>query len=279
MNVKYYPTIRLLLLLSTGLPLITWGQEATPDSSTKVTFPGRQSYLSRPIAYGVQPAWKVTGALSTVGGSDLQKNFTTNLANTLFGRIPGLTVGQNGGEPGNDSPSLTGRGVGTFGPGRNLLVMVDGFESPFEQLSPDEIESISLLKDASATAIYGLRGANGVLLVTTKRGSDGPLVVNFSTQQGFHTASRLPQFLNSYDYARLYNEGLKNDGRAPLYTDADLEAYRTGSDPFLHPNVNWYEEVLKKNGPDFQLQPELPGGQQHRSLLCPAERRSEQRTV
>ena len=260
MNVKHYPIIRLMLLLGTGLSLTAWGQEAIPDSTTKVTSPNRQPYLNRPIAYGVQPAWKVTGALSTVGGGDLQKNFTTNLANTLFGRIPGLTVGQNGGEPGNDSPSLVGRGVGTFGPGRNLLVMVDGFESPFEQLSPDEIESISLLKDASATAIYGLRGANGVLLVTTKRGSDGPLVVNFSTQQGFHTASRLPQFLNSYDYARLYNEGLKNDGRAPLYTDADLDAYRTGSDPYFHPNVNWYDEVLKKTAPISNYNLNFRGG-------------------
>jgi TonB-dependent SusC/RagA subfamily outer membrane receptor len=91
-------------------------------------------------------------------------------------------------------------------------------------LFPTKLNRYLLLKDASATAIYGLRGAMGVLLITTKRGGNSPLVVNFSTQQGFHTASRLPQFLGSYDYARLFlNEGLKNDGRAPLYTEADLE--------------------------------------------------------
>lgn len=259
MNVKNYCTTGLLLLLGVGSGLPVRGQQADNDSLLSVTPVNRQSYL-RPIGYDLQPAWKITSALSTVVGSDLQKNFTTNLANTFYGRIPGLTVGQNGGEPGNDSPTLTGRGVNTFGTGRNLLVMVDGFESSFEQLTPDEIESVSLLKDASATAIYGLRGANGVLLITTKRGSDSPLTVNFSTQQGFHTASRLPQFLNSYDYARLYNEGLKNDGRTPLYTDADLEAYRTGSDPYFHPNVNWYDEVLKKTAPIANYNLNFRGG-------------------
>lgn len=218
---------------------------------------------NRAIAYGWQPAWRVTGALSTVSGADLEKNFTTNLANTLFGRLPGLTVMQNGGEPGNDSPSVLARGVNTFGPGRDVLVMIDGFESyqgAYEQLVPSEIESISLLKDASATAIYGLRGANGVLLITTRRGGNGPLRVDFSTQQGFHRATRLPQFLGSYDYARLFNEGRINDGRAPLYTDADLEAYRTGSDPFFKPDVNWYNEVLKKTAPISNYNLNFRGG-------------------
>ncbi|GAB2594662.1 SusC/RagA family TonB-linked outer membrane protein [Spirosoma areae] len=258
MNAKNYYSIP-LLLLGIGLSQTVRAQETAKDSLTKVTSVSRQSYL-RPVAYGQQPAWKVTGALSTVSGGDLEKNFTTNLANTLFGRLPGLTVMQNNGEPGNDSPSLVGRGINTFGTGRDLLIMVDGFEGTYEQLVPSEIESISLLKDASATAIYGLRGANGVLLVTTKRGSDSPLVVNFSTQQGFHTASRLPEFLGSYDYARLYNEGLKNDGTAARYTDADLDTYRTGSDPYFHPNVNWYDEVLKKTAPISSYNLNFRGG-------------------
>lgn len=264
MNANNYFTIRLMLLL--GLVSQTGRGQSSPDSLSKVQAvpvqPEPNRNAERPIAYGRQPVWKITSALSTVSGRDLQKSFTTNLGNTLFGRIPGLTVQQSGGEPGNDSPTLIGRGVNTFtsGTGRNLLIMVDGFESSYEQLVPDEIESISLLKDASSTAIYGLRGANGVLLITTKRGSDGPLVVNFSTQQGFHTASRLPQFLGSYDYARLYNEGLQNDGKAPLYTDADLEAYRTGSDPYFHPNVNWYGEVLKKTAPISNYNLNFRGG-------------------
>lgn len=263
MNAKNYLTIRLTGLLGL-LSLTGYAQQTSNDSVVNVT-PGNPNYINRtaerPIAYGRQPLWKTTGAISTVTGSDLQKNFTTNLANTLFGRLPGLTMQQSTGEPGNDSPTLIARGINTFGnAGRNVLIMVDGFENTYEQLVPDEIESISLLKDASATAIYGLRGANGVLLVTTKRGANSPLVVNFSTQQGFHTATRLPQFLGSYDYARLYNEGLKNDGKAPLYTDADLQAYQTGSDPYFHPNVNWYNEVLKKTAPIANYNLNFRGG-------------------
>ncbi len=258
MNAKLYYTIP-LLALGVALSQTAEAQQADKDSAAKILSANRQSYPI-PIAYGKQPAWKVTGALSTVLGTDLQKNFTTNLGNTLFGRIPGLSVLQSTGEPGNDSPQLIGRGINTFGPGRDPLVMVDGFEGPYEQLNPAEIESISLLKDASATAIYGLRGANGVLLVTTKRGMNSPLVVNFSTQQGFHTATRLPQFLGSYDYARLYNEGLKNDGKAPLYTDAALDAYKTGSDPYFYPNVNWYDEVLKKTAPISNYNLNFRGG-------------------
>jgi len=260
---KHYYTTGLLVLLTAGGIRTALAQQAPKDSLTEVQIVSRH-YLNqnteRAIGYGSQLAWRVTGALSTVSGDDLQKNFTTNLANTLFGRLPGLTVQQNGGEPGSDSPSILSRGIGTFNAGRNVLVMVDGFEGSYEQLVPSEIESISLLKDASATAIYGLRGANGVLLVTTKRGSNTPLTVSVSTQQGFHTASRLPQFLDSYDYARLYNEGLKNDGRAPLYTDTDLEAYRTNSDPFFRPNVNWYDEVLKKTAPISNYNLNFRGG-------------------
>lgn len=259
MNAKKLYNIGFLLLLGTIGSQRVQSQGTAKDSVVKVNPLNRQNY-TKAIGYGQQPAWKVTSGMSTVQGSDLQKNFTTNLGNTLFGRIPGLTVMQNGAEPGNDTPGLYGRGINTFGPGRDLLIMVDGFEGTYDQLTPNEIESISLLKDASATAIYGLRGANGVLLVTTKRGSDSPLVVNFSTQQGFHSATSLPQFLGSYDYARLYNEGLKNDGKAPLYTDAALEAYRTGSDPYFYPNVNWYKEVLKKTAPISNYNLNFRGG-------------------
>ena len=101
------------------------------------------------------------------------------------------------------------------------------------------------MKDGAATAIFGNRAANGVLMVSTKRGHNGPLMVNFSAQFGFQQAMRLPEFLGSYDYARLYNEGLANDGQPALYTAADLEAYRTGSDPLFYPDVDWHDQVLR----------------------------------
>ena len=203
----------------------------------------------KPIAYGKLPSWMVTGAITSTTGTELQKTFSSNLANTFFGRISGLTAIQSGNEPGNDSPSLFIRGLNTYGSGRSILVIVDGVESYFEQLVPEEIESVSILKDASALTLYGSRGANGVLLVTTKKGKEGPMVVSFSTQQGFSQAQRLPDFLGSNDYARLYNEALVNNSLTPRYTDLDLEAYRTGNDPIFHPDVNWYNEILRKSSP------------------------------
>jgi len=212
------------------------------------------------IAYGTLPAWMVTSAISTVTGSELQKSFTSNLANTLFGRISGLTVTQNGNEPGSDSPGLTIRGLNTYGSGRSILVIVDGVESYFEQLVTDEIESVTVLKDAAATAIYGTRGANGVMLVTTKRGKMGPMKVSFSTQQGFNEGQRLPQFLGSYDYARLYNEALANGGKPALYTPTNLNSYLIGGDPINYPDVNWYDQILRKASPQSNYNLNFSGG-------------------
>ena len=200
----------------------------------------------------VLPAWKSVGAISTVKGRDLVKSFTSNIGNTLYGRLPGLTVQQSSGEPGSDSPTLYGRGLGTFGSGKGLHVVVDGFPSTmtfFEQLAPQEIESIQLLKDAAATAIYGNRAANGVLLVTTRRGEISPLQIEAGFRYGVQQAIRLPEFLDAHGYATLYNEALANEGLDPMYDQADLEAYARGNDPLFHPNVDWHKELLRKVSP------------------------------
>ncbi|MCF2446741.1 TonB-dependent receptor [Dyadobacter sp. CY345] len=209
------------------------------------------------IGFGKQPANLVTSAISTVQGTELEKNFTLNLGNTLFGRLPGLTVAQGGSEPGASTPSLLVRGINTLGGASSApLYVIDGFISngngpsnAFMQLMPEEIESISVLKDASATAVYGARAANGVILITTKAGQNGPLKVSFTTKQGFNQAQYLPKFLNSYNYASLYNEALRNDELTERYTQADLDAYQNGSDPYFHPDVNWYDQVLRKTAP------------------------------
>lgn len=209
------------------------------------------------IGYDTQQAEKTTSAISTVYGKDLEKNFTLNLGNTLYGRLPGLTVMQGGSEPGASTPNLFVRGVNTFGGANNApLYVIDGYISngsgtsnAFMQLLPEEIETISVLKDASATAIYGARAANGVILVTTKSGKEGPMKVSFTLKSGFNQAQSLPQFLGAYDYSALYNEALTNDGLAPKYTAADLDAYSNGSDPIFHPNINWYDKVLRLTAP------------------------------
>ena len=203
------------------------------------------------VAYGMQPKWMTTGAVSSVRGNEL-KSFVPNIANMLNGRIPGLVVQQWGCEPGADSPAMNARGVNTYGSGTGLFIVIDGFQSTeayFQQLTPQEIESITLLKDASATAIYGSKGANGVLLITTKRGTSDKIKINFSIQSGFQQPLRLPEFLGAYDYATLYNEALVNDGKSPFYTPMDLEAYKTGNDPIFHPDVDWYGTILRKAAP------------------------------
>ena len=214
------------------------------------------------IAYGEQPEWQITSSVSAVQGDDLTKSFTTNVANTLYGRIPGLVVEQGSGEPGNDEPFLRIRGLNTFGGDAqrgNVHIVIDGFPSTytfFQQLTPQEIETVTILKDAAATAIYGSKGANGVLLVTTKQGYNSPLKINFSAQYGFQQAARLPEFLDSYGYAEAYNKGLENEGRPARY---DLNDYRNGASAY-YPNVNWYDEVLRSAAPVANYNLNAQGG-------------------
>ncbi|TCN59043.1 TonB-dependent receptor [Flavobacterium circumlabens] len=220
------------------------------------------------IGYDKQRREKVTSSISTVKGKDLEQNFNLNLGNTLYGRLAGATVTQGGSEPGISAPGISIRGLNTFGnAGSGPLYVIDGFvtsgsgtSNAFMQLVPEEIESISILKDASATAVYGARAANGVVLVTTKTGKEGPMKVSFTTRQGFNQAQSLPKFLGAYDYSLLYNEALANDGLAQKYTASDLEAYKNGSDPLFHPNVNWYDEVLQPIAPVASYDIKFTGG-------------------
>jgi TonB-linked SusC/RagA family outer membrane protein len=193
----------------------------------------------------------VTGATSKISGNELRSSFVTNFANTLQGSLPGLTAIPDNNEPGYETFNMVSRGINTFGVGEtDMLILVDGFvDVNFYSLTPDEIESVVLLKDAAATAMYGSRAANGVLLITTKRGKEGPLSINFSMQHGLQKPTNLPKFLGAYDYARLYNEARTNNGMTELYTDADLNSYQKGDDPYLHPDVNWYNELLRNSSP------------------------------
>lgn len=215
------------------------------------------------VAYGTQPGWMTTSAVSSVKGSALENSFTTNVANTLHGRLPGLVTLQGSGEAGADNPTMLSRGVSTFAAGKGMFMVIDGLQAPdgyFQQLVPEEIESITLLKDAAATALYGNRGANGVLVITTKKGQTGGLKINFSAKVGFQQATRLPKFVDAYNYANLYNEALVNDGGSPLYSSEALEAYRTGSDPQLYPNVDWYDTILRDNAPVMNYNFNASGG-------------------
>ena len=213
------------------------------------------------IGFDSQSDWKRTSAMSTISGEKLSRGFSSTLGNSLNGKLPGLTTIYGEGEPGVAIPWQLIRGHNTYNSGRSPLIIVDDFECFYEQLIPEEIESVSILKDAAATAIYGAKGANGVILITTKRGTEGPMKVSFGAQYGLSKAKRLPEFVDSYTYANLYNEALTNYGESPLYTNEQLAKYQNGSDPYFYPNVNWYDQVLRTTAPLSEFNLTVSGGQ------------------
>lgn len=202
-----------------------------------------------------------TASVSAVDGSTLYQTPATNLSNTLYGRLLGLMTLQGSGEPGNDAASLHIRGVGTYN-NRDIAIYVDGFQtdfSYFQYLNPAEIENISVLKDAAALTPFGMRGSNGVLWVTTKRGRAGASEIQVQSKTGFQRPVNLNKPLDSYDYARLYNEAVSNDNGmvwSPQYSDAQLEAYQNGTGT----NVDWYDQVLRENAPYSDVNITFRGG-------------------
>ncbi|MFC3197929.1 SusC/RagA family TonB-linked outer membrane protein [Parapedobacter deserti] len=198
------------------------------------------------VGFGTQKKVSVTGAISDVPVANIQRIATPSLSNALAGSMPGIITRQSSGEPGYDGAAVFIRGFGTW-ENRSPLILVDGVERDINSLNTQEIESFSILKDASATAVYGVRGANGVVLITTKRGKVGKPRVIFRTENATLQALRLPDYIDGYEYAGLINEALTNEGRAELYSSSDLEKFRDGSDPYLYPNVDWVNTVLKRN--------------------------------
>lgn len=195
------------------------------------------------VGRGTQRKISVTGAVTNIDASSLQVP-ATSVSNMLGGRIPGIIAVTRSGEPGNDFSEFWIRGISTFGAGSSALVLIDGVEGNLNDLDPADIESFSILKDASATAVYGMKGANGVVLVTTKRGKAGKLSIDVKSNVSFSQSARTPEYVNAHDYARLANEARVVRGERALYTDAELKLFETGLDPDLYPNVNWRDVIL-----------------------------------
>lgn len=253
----YKKVLNKILPVCVGFAIANVGFAQTVISdSTKLSNQDKEKY----IGFGKQKQTIVTSAVSTVKGSDVRGGFTNNIGNSLYGRLPGLTTNQGGNEPGNNNSTLYIRGVNTFGFSSSPLIIIDGFLADYSQLVPEEIEEFSILKDAAATAIYGMRGANGVLLVTTKKGKVQPLAVSFGAQYGLQNPTSLPNFLGAFDYARLFNEALANDGKPALYAQNDLDLYQNGSDPTFHPNVNWYKQITRSSAPFANYNLNFKGG-------------------
>jgi TonB-linked SusC/RagA family outer membrane protein len=212
------------------------------------------------VGYGQSVFQNELGSsLSTVDGDRLSKSSALNPENTLYGLLPGLSVLQNGGIAEGRSPDMFIRGRGTMN-NANILVLVDGFERSMSSLSTAEIQSVTVLKDAGALAEYGQRGANGVLLITTKRGQNDALKVDVSYQYGINRAFRLPEFKGASDYADALNQALANDGLNARYGKEDLAEFASGNSPYLFPNVNWNNEVLRDYGTNSNFNATFLGG-------------------
>ena len=220
------------------------------------------------VGYGKQKKVTSTGAFATIGTKELVQSPVANISNSLVGRVPGLFATQAGGEPGNDASRIRIRGSGTFSGNTDPLTLVDGVQvDNFNNIDPNEIESLTVLKDAASTAIYGIRGANGVLLITTKRGKTGPPRISYTFNQGLNSFTDLRNMMNSADYADGFNRALKNDAYVngtvyvPRYSTADIEKYRDGSDPIFFPSVDWAKEMFRKIAPQTQHNVSVSGGQ------------------
>lgn len=216
------------------------------------------------IAYGATKKVTITGAISSIGTSDILKTPSGSITNALAGKITGLSSVQSTGQPGADDATLYVRGVGSLTEGLSSpLILVDGVERSFSQLDPNEIDDITVLKDASATAVFGVRGANGVILVTTKRGQQGKAQVSFSTSYALQMPMRIPEFANSYEYASTYNQAQIADGvpeESLVFKPEIIEAFRTRSNPLAYPDTDWANMLIKNTALQTQHNFTISGG-------------------
>lgn len=195
------------------------------------------------VGFGQQKKGSVTSSVASVEGTELRAP-VGKLSNAFAGQIPGLISIQRSGEPGYDQAEFWIRGISSFAGGTSPLVLVDGIPRSMNDIEADEIETFTVLKDAAATAVYGAEGANGVVLITSKRGKAQKAKISYRGEASYLTPTRRPRYANSYDYLSLYNEALVNDGREPQFSDEVLEMYRTGADPDLYPSVDWWNVLV-----------------------------------
>lgn len=212
------------------------------------------------VGYGKQRKKSITSAVSTIKGSKLTKVPTTNLKEALAGHLPGLTVIQSSGRPGYDNTQLFLRGRSSVN-GQHPLILVDGVQqSTIQYIDPNAVKSVTILKDASATAIYGVRGANGVILITTRRGHTGKPSINLSAKYGLQSFTRSPPVVtDSYEWAKLKNEAAKMSGIPPIFNEYELQQYKKGGNP-LYPDINWRNLVLRDFSPVQRVNFNVAGG-------------------
>ncbi|SEM84924.1 TonB-linked outer membrane protein, SusC/RagA family [Mucilaginibacter gossypiicola] len=249
--------------------------------SKEVTVTGATSYLTVQllddtkginevvvVGYGKQKKVSITGAVTTVNVADITTP-NRSLSNALAGKVAGVISMQRSGEPGYDNASFTIRGIGTFTGNANPLIIIDGVQrddvnstygGAYNNIDPEDIQSISLLKDASSTAVYGAKGANGVLIITTKRGVAGKPKISLKTEATMSGLTKTPKMLDAVSWMRLHNEATSNDGTTAAYSEETIQKTASGLDPYLYPNVNWIKSVYKDWAPGYNTNLNVSGG-------------------
>jgi len=208
---------------------------------------------------GVQKKVTVTGAISSVDVEDLKANPTGSISNFLAGNVAGVLAMQSSGKPGSTSEFWI-RGISTFGASNAALVLVDGFERNIDEINVEDVETFDVLKDASATAIYGSRGANGVILITTKRGQAGKIKIKAKGEATYSSLTKVPEFVDGVQWAQMANEARITRNQDPIFQPDEINIMRLGLDPDLYPNVNWKDVLLKDGASSYRATIEMSGG-------------------
>src|SRR5690606_23530893 len=228
-------------------------QRITPGAQRSLTVvlqPAEESSLDEVVVvgFGQQKKISVVGSQATIKPEEL-KLPVRNLSNSIIGRIPGIIAVQRKGEPGYDGSDIWIRGIATLDAGLSRpLILVDGVPRSFSNIDPEDIESFTVLKDASATAVYGVRGANGVIILTTKKGSPGKPRFNVRYNEGITRFVKLPEFADGPTFMEMVNEANINMGQTPTYSAEKIQETRDGTDPYLSPNVDWFDELFRDFG-------------------------------
>lgn len=221
------------------------------------------------VGYGTEKKVNLTGSVSTMDQNEIGKLGVTQTSQMLSGQISGLTSIQSSGQPGKDNAEIRIRGMGTFsGAGNSPLILVDGLSSSLDNVDPSDIASVSVLKDAASASIYGARGANGVILIETKKGGDGKVRVNYSGSVGLERPAEIPNIVDSWTYAEMENEALVNDGGSPIWTDADIAKFKSGEDPDNYPNKRHYDDLISSgSGVETNHHISIQGGTKENSYM------------
>lgn len=248
---KKYKALICAIMLLYGMTA-AWAQitSSAPDSVTI------------DLGFGIkQKLSTLSASVSYVSDKELRASGAINLSDALYGRLLGLTALKTGGFEGDDNygANFNIRGYQTFSE-NGILILVDGIRRPIDRLTVDEVESVTVLKDAAAVALLGYEGINGALFVVTKKGKQGGPHIDVTYRHEFLFDPKVADFVNAYDYASAYNEARLNDGLSKVYTDLEMELFKYGSDPYLYPDVNWKDEVLKNHASEDEVNVSISGG-------------------